>query len=171
MLQVRGQAVALAVQMNFFWNVVTSYLFPLANASIGTHNTHTLTDTFVVYISNIYTMSWYVMFIWVNANYGYHILCVEPGPAATFGVFAMFTLLTLYFIYRFVPETKGLSLEEIEVLLGSRINPYMRKARTISVDRKGGGGGGGIGKDGTGGEERALRVPLLAGDEDEEGGH
>jgi hypothetical protein len=34
-LEVRGQAVALSVQTNFFWNVVTSYLFPLANAAFG----------------------------------------------------------------------------------------------------------------------------------------
>ena len=34
-LEVRGQAVALAVQTNFFWNVVTSYFFPVAIAVIG----------------------------------------------------------------------------------------------------------------------------------------
>lgn len=34
-LEVRGQAVAVAVQTNFFWNVVTSYLFPIATSAIG----------------------------------------------------------------------------------------------------------------------------------------
>lgn len=34
-LEVRGQAVAVAVQTNFFWNVITSYLFPIATSAIG----------------------------------------------------------------------------------------------------------------------------------------
>ena len=37
-LEVRGQAVAVAVQTNFFWNVITSYLFPVATSAIGKKN-------------------------------------------------------------------------------------------------------------------------------------
>jgi len=85
-LEVRGQAVAVAVQMNFFWNVVTSYLFPLATESIGAAN--------------------------------------------TFGIFAVIDAAALYFVFKFVPETKGLSLEDIEILLGSRVNPAMRNIST-----------------------------------------
>ena len=71
-LEVRGQAVALAVQTNFFWNVVTSYLFPLIVSALG--------------------------------------------PAWTFGIFAIIDGYALYHVFAFVPETKGLSLEEIEDL-------------------------------------------------------
>jgi MFS transporter, SP family, arabinose:H+ symporter len=35
------------------------------------------------------------------------------GPAGTFGIFAAFALLSLFFVIRFVPETKGKSLEEL----------------------------------------------------------
>lgn len=72
-LEVRGQAVAVAVQTNFFWNVVTSYLFPLATQAIG--------------------------------------------PSFTFGIFALVDAYAIYFVYAYVPETKGLTLEEIEMLL------------------------------------------------------
>lgn len=34
-LEVRGQAVALAVQSNFFWNLVVTFLFPLEKEAIG----------------------------------------------------------------------------------------------------------------------------------------
>ena len=50
-LEVRGQAVAVAVQMNFFWNVVTSYLFPLATESIGEN--YILLCTYVFELSYI----------------------------------------------------------------------------------------------------------------------
>lgn len=75
-LEVRGQAVALAVQTNFFWNVVTSYIFPVETAALG-------------------------------ASY-------------TFMIFAFIDAYALFHVYYFVPETKGLTLEEIEVLLGTR---------------------------------------------------
>jgi sugar porter (SP) family MFS transporter len=69
-LEVRGQAVAFAVQMNFFWNSVVQFSFAPVQESIG----------------------------------------VCP-------LFALFTLLTcysIYFVKMYVPETKGLTLEEIE---------------------------------------------------------
>lgn len=75
-LEVRGQAVSLAVQTNFFWNVVTNYVFPLETAALG-------------------------------ASY-------------TFMIFAFIDAYALYHVYMFVPETKGLTLEQIEVILGSR---------------------------------------------------
>lgn len=87
-LEVRGQAVALAVQTNFFWNVVTSYLFPLIVSALG--------------------------------------------PAWTFGIFAIIDGYALYHVFAHVPETKGLSLEEIEDLF----DPSRAKARdTDSVRR------------------------------------
>lgn len=81
-LEVRGQAVAVAVQTNFFWNVVTSYLFPIATSAIG--------------------------------------------ASKTFGIFAVIDAFAIYFVFKFVPETKGLSLEDIEILLGSRVSPALR---------------------------------------------
>lgn len=75
-LEVRGQAVALAVQTNFFWNVVTAYIFPVE------------TQLF--------------------------------GPSITFFIFTAIAAYSLFFVYRYVPETKGLSLEQIELLLESR---------------------------------------------------
>ena len=45
------------------------------------------------------------------------------GLGPTFGMFASIMLLALAFVYYFVPETAGLSLEEIEVQLSSRHLP------------------------------------------------
>mmetsp|Transcript_40795 Transcript_40795/g.93914 ORF Transcript_40795/g.93914 Transcript_40795/m.93914 type:complete len:523 (+) Transcript_40795:103-1671(+) len=77
-LEVRGQAVAFAVQNNFAWNLVVSLLYPVLIDSFGTA---------------------------FGDEYKY---------CAGFGIFAVLTLYALVFIYRNVPETKGLSLEEIE---------------------------------------------------------
>ena len=69
-LEVRGQAVALAVQTNFFLNLVVSFFFLLELDLVG--------------------------------------------ASATFGVFAGVLFFSLYFVHRFVPETKGMTLEQIE---------------------------------------------------------
>ena len=36
------------------------------------------------------------------------------GKAPTFSIFGLITILSLFFVYFFVPETKGISLEKIE---------------------------------------------------------
>merc|ERR1711998_703807 len=77
-LEVRGPAVAFAVQNNFFWNLVVSFLYP------------SIIDGFATAFGE---------------DYKY---------CAGFGVFAILTLYSLWFVYWRVPETKGLSLEEIE---------------------------------------------------------
>ena len=69
-LEIRGQAVAFAVQMNFFWNMVVQFSVP------------TIQDT----IENMF------MFI----------------------IFSVLTAYSIYFVDKYVPETKGLSLEQIE---------------------------------------------------------
>lgn len=69
-LSVRGQAVALAVQMNFLFNMVVQFVFPI--------------------LQN-----------WIGLN-------------ITFAIFAVLTSYSIYFVKTKVPETKGLSLEEIE---------------------------------------------------------
>lgn len=68
-LEVRGKAVSLAVITNFFWNVVTSLIFPTEVALIG--------------------------------------------ESATFVIYGVILVLGMIFINRFVPETKGLTLEDI----------------------------------------------------------
>ena len=115
----RGQAVALAVQANFFWNVVTSYLFPLANEAIGA--------------------TW------------------------TFAIFAIIDAYALYFVYAHVPETKGLSLEEIEILLGSRVDPALAEVQNqrLSITA-----GTGKKTDVSESEGVSLHAPLLSVDKE-----
>ncbi|GMH67915.1 hypothetical protein TL16_g08519 [Triparma laevis f. inornata] len=69
-LEIRGQAVAFAVQMNFFWNMIVQFLVPVIQDSIGN--------------------------------------------VAMFGIFSGLTAFSIWFVNGYVPETKGLSLEEIE---------------------------------------------------------
>ena len=69
-LQVRSQAVALAVITNFLCNFLVTFLFPIS----------------------------------------LHFL----GSSFTFCVFSLVLAWGIYFIYKHVPETKGLSLEQIE---------------------------------------------------------
>ena len=72
------------------------------------------------------------------------------GASKTFGIFAVIDALALYFVFKFVPETKGLSLEDIEILLGSRVSPALR---TLSK----------AGEEGTNGS--SVTSPLLRGGE------
>jgi SP family arabinose:H+ symporter-like MFS transporter len=44
----------------------------------------------------------------------------SAGPAVTFWIFGFMSLLTFFFTWRLVPETKGKSLEEIEALWSSK---------------------------------------------------
>jgi sugar porter (SP) family MFS transporter len=69
-LEIRGQAVAFAVQMNFLWNLIIQLSIPVVTKALGN------------------------------------------GPL--FSVFTVFCVYSIYFVHHYVPETKGLSLEEIE---------------------------------------------------------
>ena len=69
-LSVRGQAMAVAVQMNFLFNAVVQLLVPVLEGLVGLN--------------------------------------------VTFGIFAVLTAYSIYFVKTFVVETKGLSLEQIE---------------------------------------------------------
>ncbi|WP_448519226.1 MFS transporter, partial [Rhodoflexus sp.] len=42
----------------------------------------------------------------------------NAGGATAFGIFAVLSAITLLFVKRFIPETKGKSLEEIQHELG-----------------------------------------------------
>jgi sugar porter (SP) family MFS transporter len=66
---------------------------------------------------------------WVSnliVSYTFPILIKYAGPSLTFSLYAVITILAISFSYWLVPETKGLSLEEIEH--GSR------KAGKIGID-------------------------------------
>ena len=82
-LEVRGQAVALAVQTNFASNMLVSFLFPVAQTGLKA----------------LLGKTWYLTVL--------------------FGIFAVVDLYALYFIDRNVPETKGMSLEQIEHFLAA----------------------------------------------------
>lgn len=97
-LEVRGEAVAVAVQSNFFWNLVVTFVYP------------ELIDGF-------------------GAVFGKGF-----AYCAGFGLFAALTLYSLFFIYWYVPETKGMSLEEIERFLRS---PASRQGSTSGQERQG----------------------------------
>ena len=51
------------------------------------------------------------------------------GPAVTFWIFGFMSLLTFFFTWRLVPETKGKSLEEIEALWSSRKASNRKKSK------------------------------------------
>lgn len=68
-LEVRGEAVAISVFANFFWNLIITFTFGIETKYIGSFN------TFLIYF--------------------------------------ILNLLALLFVYKFLPETKGLSLENI----------------------------------------------------------
>jgi len=69
-LHVRGEAIAMGVLQNFFWNLVVTFLFP--------------------------------------------ILLDDMGVGPTFAIFTFLAIVALLFAIKYVPETKGLTLEEIE---------------------------------------------------------
>jgi MFS transporter, SP family, galactose:H+ symporter len=71
-LEARGQAIAVAVSNNFFWNLVVTLVFDAMRRNLGT--------------------------------------------STTFGLFTVLALVSLVFVFRCVPETRGLSLEQIEGL-------------------------------------------------------
>jgi MFS family permease len=85
-LAVRGEGMALAVQTNFFWNLVVSLSFDAELNLIGS------TGSFAIFLGVIF--------------------------------------IALIFVIKFVPETKGLTLEEIESMLDAKtFSPYQRANR------------------------------------------
>jgi len=84
-LSVRGEGMALAVQTNFFWNLVVTLSFSSEIKIIG--------------------------------------------AAWSFGIFLILLVFSLVFVWRYVPETKGLTLEQIEAMLDSAtFSPAQRAA-------------------------------------------
>ncbi len=52
-------------------------------------------------------------------SFVFPILNSVLGSTGTFGLFVLVNLISVYFVYHFVPETKGRSLEELEDRLGA----------------------------------------------------
>jgi major inositol transporter-like SP family MFS transporter len=50
----------------------------------------------------------------VTHSFSFPILGKSLGPTATFGIFVAINILALIFVYKFVPETRGRTLEELE---------------------------------------------------------
>ena len=73
--EIRGKAVALAVQTNFLLNAIVQFGVPIIEA-------------------------------WLGLSF-------------TFGMFAVLSAYSIYFVYTKLPETKGLPLEQIEVAFAS----------------------------------------------------
>src|SRR5262249_27522780 len=100
------------------WIGVGSVMFYVASFAIS------LGPVFWVMISEIYpldvrglAMSLATAVCWISnlvVSFTFPILVKYVGPPVTFASYAMVTLLAIAFSYWIVPETKGLSLEEIE---------------------------------------------------------
>ncbi|KAJ1455751.1 general sugar transporter [Pelagophyceae sp. CCMP2097] len=86
-LEVRGQAIALAVQANFAANLIVSFLFPVAEGALK------------------------------------GLVGKRSALSAIFAIFAVVDAYSIYFVYHHVPETKGMSLEQIETFLAGDAAP------------------------------------------------
>ena len=83
-LDVRDQAISVAVFTNFAWNVLVSFLYPV------------IVDGFASAFGEHYKLS------------------------AAFSIFFVLTAYSLHFIKKHVPETKGMTLEQIDAFLKSK---------------------------------------------------
>jgi sugar porter (SP) family MFS transporter len=100
------------------WIGVGSVMFYVASFAIS------LGPVFWVMISEIYpldvrglAMSLATAVCWISnlvVSFTFPILVKYVGPPVTFAIYAAMTVLAIAFSYWIVPETKGLSLEEIE---------------------------------------------------------
>jgi sugar porter (SP) family MFS transporter len=100
------------------WIGVGSVMFYVASFAIS------LGPVFWVMISEIYpldvrglAMSLATAVCWISnlvVSFTFPILVKYIGPSTTFALYAAITILAIAFSYWLVPETKGLSLEEIE---------------------------------------------------------
>jgi MFS transporter, SP family, galactose:H+ symporter len=102
----------------FQWLAIGSLMSYVAFFAIG------LGPVFWLLISEIFPliMRGRAMGVATIANWGFNLLVAltflqllrAHGPAATFTLYALLSIVGWFFAYRFVPETKGLSLETIE---------------------------------------------------------
>eukprot|EP00937_MAST-01D_sp_MAST-1D-sp2_P001141 g1141.t1 len=79
------------------------------------------------------------------------------GALTTAGAFALFTALSsfhVYFVWRYVPETRGKSLEQIE----ASFRGVDFKPGGVDKDSSGGGSGRSSSEDGDGGDDREHRI-------------
>jgi MFS transporter, SP family, xylose:H+ symportor len=69
-------------------------------------------------------------------QFGVPLLEQEFGLSFMFGLFGILTVYSIYFVHKKVPETRGLTLEEIEEKLGSMTSGTKGIRRTTSEEEK-----------------------------------
>jgi major inositol transporter-like SP family MFS transporter len=58
-----------------------------------------------------------VFLLWTTntiISFAFPILAKSAGPTFTFGLFVLINIAALFFVIKFVPETRGRTLEELE---------------------------------------------------------
>ncbi|KAJ8601604.1 hypothetical protein CTAYLR_008467 [Chrysophaeum taylorii] len=75
-----------------------------------------------------------VTFLFPVAESVFKTLVGHLNLCVLFGIFAIVDVYSLYFVYKYVPETKGLSLEQIEVLL-RRLDGQRPSHQTAAAER------------------------------------
>jgi len=74
----------------------------------------------------------------INSGVSFLVQLVFPwelsnfGSAGTFFIYGLFAIIGLFFIFRFVPETKGKSLEELETLLLKQPDPEVKSKTALA---------------------------------------
>ncbi len=85
-------------------------------------------------VSYAVAMTWLVNFV-VSLSVPHMLENMGPGGFGTYIFFASFCFAMSVFVYFFVPETKGLSLEDMNQLFGAPEAPNEKKdVETASVD-------------------------------------
>lgn len=110
--------ITLFILLNFGWSIgigqipwmLTSEIFPIRGRGIA---------------SGIAAAGSYALgFIFTKTYYDMHQALTLSG---TFGLFTIFTLAGLAFLYYFLPETEGKTLKEIEIMLTKRFDEIFRR--------------------------------------------
>lgn len=118
-----------AVIYQFGWGPVTwIYISEIATARLRATN-----------VSYAVAMTWLVNFA-VSFSVPHMLQNMGPGGFGTYIFFASFCFAMAVFVWFFVPETKGLSLEDMNELFGapSTLNSQKKDVETASVDRAAG---------------------------------
>jgi MFS family permease len=122
-MDVRDAAIAVAVQTNFFWNLVVSFGYPTLVAGKNAPDYDlafgSLSLCSSVGVVNRALLACITLLSPLNdSNLEMGALFGDRDQyAAAFGLFFALTAYSLFFVHRYVPETKGLSLLQIEALL------------------------------------------------------
>ena len=109
-LRTRGKGISLAVLTNFGSNAIVTFAFSPLKVFI-------LLLLLKIWIHSFQSWSMFFhFFALIGKDQDWHILTLQEllGAENLFLLFGAIALLSLLFVVLYVPETKGLSLEEIE---------------------------------------------------------